>query len=207
MTKTIKSEQANDLKSIFIGKILTITGAFGVFASFMLSIEEFTYLKNPGQSLNCDLNPLVGCGSILNTWQGHVFLGVPNQFWGLAAFSALTMLGVLLVSRVKIPRWIWQGLQIGMMGGVLFVFWFMFQSISVLKHLCPYCMLTWVVTLIAAWYTTVHNIKNKNFKIPNKLQKIADFAVKHHADIIIAVFVIIILTILTTFWDFWITMF
>lgn len=198
------------LKDLFdfslTGTILAITGALGAFASLMLSIEEFIHLKNPNQSLNCDLNPLVGCGSILDTWQGHVFLGVPNQFWGLAAFSVLAMIGVLLIAKVQLPRWIWQGLQIGMLGGVLFVLWFIYQSMFVLNHLCPYCMLTWTVTLIAAWYTTIHNVKNANFKIPARLQKIASFSVRHHFDIIITIFLVIIMSILTRFWDFWISM-
>jgi uncharacterized membrane protein len=182
--------------------VLTITGAGGVFASLMLSIEEFLHLKNPSQQLACDLNPLIGCGNILDTWQGHVLLGIPNQFLGLAAFSALTTLGVLLLARIKFPRWIWQGLQAGMVGGVIFVLWFMFESLFVLKHLCPYCMLTWTVTLAAAWYTTVYNIHSGIITLPKKLKQAGEFVVRHHADILISVYVLIIAGILLRFWDF-----
>lgn len=186
----------------FIGTILTVTGAIGTFASLMLSIEEFKYLKNPGAALNCDLNPLIGCGSILNTWQGHVFLGVPNQFWGLAAFSVLTALGVLLLSKVQLPRWIWQGLQVGIIGGLLFVLWFMYQSVFVLNHLCPYCMVTWVVMLVAGWYVTIHNLREKNIPIAKTLAPAVRFVTKHHLDILITIFVLIIGGILLRFSDF-----
>lgn len=182
--------------------VLAITGVGGVFASLMLSIEEFQHLKHPTQKLACDLNPLVGCGNILDTWQGHVLLGIPNQFLGLIGFAALTTLGVLLLAGIKFPKWIWKGLQAGMVGGVIFVFWFMFESLFVLNHLCPYCMLTWVVTLAAAWYTTVYNIHTGIIALPNNLKKAGNFAVRHHADILVTLYVVIAASILLRFWDF-----
>lgn len=198
--------QAKQKKKISIERltawVLTLTGAGGVFASLMLSVEEFHHLKHPAQKLACDLNPLVGCGSILDTWQGHAFLGIPNQFFGLAAFAALTTLGVLLLAGIKYPRWIWKGLQVGMLGGVVFVVWFMFESLFVLKHLCPYCMFTWFVTLMAAWYTTVYNLHAKTFVLPKSVKKFGDFAVRHHVDILVSVYLIIIVGILWRFWDF-----
>lgn len=182
--------------------ILTVTGAGGIFASLMLSIEEFHYIKNPTEQLSCDLNPLIGCGSILDTWQGHVLLGIPNQFLGLPAFAVITTLGVLVLAGVKFPRWIWQGLQAGMIGGIIFISWFFAQSLFVLSHLCPYCMLTWVVILAAAWYTTLYNIKFGNIKLPKPLARVGAFAVRHHADILVTLYVVIIATILLRFWDF-----
>lgn len=185
--------------------VLTITGAGGVFASLMLSIEEFHHLKHPTEQLACDINPLIGCGNILDTWQGHVLLGIPNQFLGLAAFAALTTLGVLLLSGIRYPRWIWQGLQAGMIGGVIFVLWFIFESIFVLNHLCPYCMLTWVVTLAAAWYTTVHNIHTGIITLPKQFTKTGNFIVRHHVDILVSIYVVIIAAIFIRFWDFFST--
>lgn len=185
--------------------VLTVTGGGGVFASLMLSIEEFHHLKHPAEKLACDLNPLIGCGNILDTWQGHVFLGIPNQFLGLAAFAALTTLGVLLLAGIRYPRWIWQGLQAGMIGGVIFVLWFMFESLFVLNHLCPYCMLTWVVTLAAAWYTTVYNIHAGIIRLPKQLTKAGNFIVRHHADILVSIYVAIAAGILIRFWEFFTT--
>ena len=182
--------------------VLTVTGAGGVFASLMLSIEEFHHLKHPAQKLACDLNPLVGCGSIVDTWQGHALLGIPNQFLGLAAFAALMTLGVLLIARVELPRWVWKGLQAGMVGGIIFVAWFMYESLFVLNHLCPYCMLTWTVTLAAAWYTTVYNVQTGIIKLPKTLKRAGEFAIRHHADILIGTYVIIIAGVLWRFWDF-----
>lgn len=201
--KSIKSEvKKNSNIDRLTAWVLTITGAGGVFASLMLSIEEFHHLKHPAQKLACDLNPLVGCGSILDTWQGHVFLGIPNQFLGLAAFAVLTTLGVLLIARIELPRWIWKGLQAGMLGGIIFVLWFMYESLFVLNHLCPYCMLTWTVTLAAAWYTTIYNVHTGIIKLPKSFKKAGEFAIRHHADILVGTYVIVIVGILWRFWDF-----
>jgi uncharacterized membrane protein len=166
----------------------------------MLSVEEIHHLKHPAQALACDINPLIGCGNILDTWQGHVLFGIPNQFFGIAACAVLITLGVLLFAGVKFPRWIWQGLQLGMVGGVLFVGWFMYQSLFVLNHLCPYCMVTWAAILPVAWYTTVYNLSEGN--LPAWFDRCKAFVTKHHVDVIVAVFVVIIGSILLRFRDF-----
>lgn len=200
MTKKPAKSDSTKLSRI-AAWVLTVAGGIGLFASFMLSLEEIHLLKNPGTSLNCDLNPLIGCGSILETWQSHVFFGISNQLLGLVAFSVVITLGVLLLARVELPKWIWRGLQLGAAGGVVFVLWFMYQSLFVLNHLCPYCMVTWAVTLAVAWYVTVRNIANNNCLII-KPGKLASFLTKHHLDIFIAVFVAIVAIILVRFREF-----
>ena len=180
--------------------VMTASGTVGLIASFMLAIEEIHHLKHPLQSLACDINPLIGCGSIMDTWQGHVFFNIPNQFFGIAACSVLVTMGVLLLSGVKLPRWIWQGLQIGVIAGVAFVAWFIYESLFVLNHLCPYCMVTWTAILPVAWYVTVYNVSAGN--LPAWAGRCKSFVTKHHADVIVSVFVLIIGGILLRFSDF-----
>lgn len=185
-----------------IGWIVIITSAIGLFASLMLSIEEYLHLQNPSQALNCDINPLIGCGSILSAWQGHVIFGIPNQFFGLIAFAVLATIGVLIVSSVKLPRWIWNGLQLGAIAGLLSIFWFMYQSLFILNHLCPYCMTTWAATLVVSWYITVYNLQAKTWRIPQRLEKASAFVQKHHLDIIITIFVVLVGSVLLRFRSF-----
>lgn len=180
--------------------VLTISGSLGLIASFMLSIEEIHHLKHPGQALTCDINPLIGCGSIMDTWQGHVLFGIPNQFLGIAACSVLVTLGVLLLAGVKFPRWIWQGMQIGMLAGVVFVGWFIYQSLFVLNHLCPYCIVTWTAILPVAWYVTVYNLQVGN--LPKWTERFVSFATRHHVDVIVGIFVLLIGGTLLRFSDF-----
>lgn len=184
------------------GWILAAASTLGLFASFMLSVEEYHHLQHPTQALSCDINPLIGCGNILSTWQGHVIFGIPNQFFGLIAFAVLLTIGVLLISGLKLPRWIWKGLQLGAIAGLLSVFWFMYQSLFVLNHLCPYCMVTWVATLVASWYITVHNLRADTWHLPKWLQKASVFVQAHHLDIIITVFVILVASVLLRFRSF-----
>lgn len=195
----ISNKKAPDFERI-VAWVLAIFGGIGFIASLALSIEEIHHLKHPAQALACDINPLIGCGSIMDTWQGHVLFGIPNQFLGLAACSVLITLGVLLLAHVKFPRWIWQGLQLGVTFGVLFVGWFMYQSLFVLNHLCPYCIVTWTAILPVAWYVTVYNIHAGN--LPSWTKRFRTFVAKHHVDVIVGVFVVIIASILLRFQDF-----
>ncbi len=185
-----------------IGWILTAASTIGLFASFMLSIEEYLYLQHPSQALSCDINPLIGCGNILSTWQGHILFGIPNQFFGLIAFAVLLTIGVLLLSGVKLPVWIWKGLQLGAVAGLLSIFWFMYQSLFVLNHLCPYCMVTWVATLIISWYITVHTLQAGIWRLPKWLEKTSTFIQKHHLDILITIFVVLVASVLLRFRSF-----
>lgn len=182
--------------------MLVIAGATGFLASFAYSMEEFHYLKNPSEPLACDVSPIVGCGSVVSTWQGHLAFGIPNGFIGIAAFSVIITMGVLMLAGSKFHRWIWQGLQAGVLAGTLLVLWFFFQSLVVLKHLCPYCMITWVSVLPIAWYTTLHNIQAEHIKLAESHRRIGNFAIRHHADIIVSIFLALIALVLWRFWDY-----
>lgn len=186
----------------FLPWLLAIGGAIGTLASLMLTIEEFHFIKNPEAPLSCDINPIVGCGSAMSTWQGHVFFGIPNQLFGIAAFAAIATLGVVLLSKITLPKWIWQGLVAGLAGATLFVHWFIYQSIYVLERLCPYCMVTWVATIPMFWYAFLFALKSgylKQLKIPAKAQK---FMLTHHLDLLLVWFLVVILLILNHFWYF-----
>lgn len=172
----------------------------------MLSIEEFLHLKNPHVQLGCDLNPIIGCGSILDTWQGHALLGVPNQFWGIAAFSVLITVGFAILAGAKLKRWFWLGVQAGVAMGFIFIIWFMIESLFVLKHLCPYCMLTWAAILPAFWYTTLYCIRVEHVHLHGRLGRINRFAQKHHADILALMYLSVIGLILWRFWYYWQTL-
>lgn len=186
--------------------ILIGSGSLGLFASMMLSIEEIHHLKNPSMRLGCDLNPIIGCGSILDTWQGHVLFGVPNQFWSVAAFAVVVTIGFAILAGAKLKRWFWVGLQIGMFLGLVFILWFMTESLFVLKHLCPYCMLTWIAILPVFWYTTLYCIRAEHLRLHGNLNRANHFIQKHHADILVSMYLVIIGLILWRFWYYWQTL-
>lgn len=187
----------------YIPYLLIAAGALGTFASFMLAIEEIDHLKHPAAKLACDLNPVVGCGANMDTWQGHVLFGIPNQFIGLIVFAAVATIGFAILAGGKFRRWFWLGLQAGLLFGLVFVHWFMYESLAVIKHLCPYCMLTWVAVITAFWYTTLYNIRSGTIRLGKRHDQIASFLERHHADIIAAWFLVILGLILWRFWYYW----
>lgn len=128
------------------GIAVMVFSLLGLLSSVMLLQSELDVLADPEANLICDVNPMIGCSSSLLSPQAHL-LGLPNSALGLAAFSALLALGAVITFRGTLPRIVWWGLSVGVLGGLVFVAYFLFQSVTVFRTLCPYCMLTWVATL------------------------------------------------------------
>lgn len=189
-----------------IARLLIAMGAIGTGASLALALEEFHMLKHPGTELGCDLNPIINCGGNMQVWQGHVFFGMPNAFLGLMIFVAVLTIGVALLAGAQFKRWFWLALEAGLVFGLLFVHWFIFQSLYVLNELCPYCMVTWVITISGFWYVTLYELRRGFLTLPQGWERASRFAQRHHADILAAWLLIIIILIGERFWYYWSTL-
>lgn len=145
-----------------LGWLLTIGGAIGLFSAAVLIVEKVTFLQNKADgkstALGCDINPIVGCGSVINTDQASVF-GFPNPLMGVAGFAIVVTIGVLLLLRVPLPKLVWLGLQAGTIFGIGLVTWLQYQSIYNLNALCPYCMAVWSVTIPIFVWVTARNLR------------------------------------------------
>jgi uncharacterized membrane protein len=170
--------------------VLAAGGFVGLLASFVLTIEKIALLKDPFYVPTCSINPVLSCGSIMKTAQAEVF-GFPNPLLGIAGFTVVTTLGVLLLAGVSLPRWVWIGLQVGVTFGVLFVHWLIFQSLYEIGALCPYCMVVWAVTIPIFWYTTLRNMW-------------PDF--QFHSVVLILWYLVIAAGVLQAFWFYWSTL-
>lgn len=126
-----------------------VLALLGLFASLQLLLSELKVLSDPAASLICDVNPLIACSNSLSSPQAHL-LGMPNSILGIILFTSLTTLAVLLASGARFARWIWWGLCVGTLVGMVYVIFFLYSSIVVFKALCPYCMLIWVA-IIGIW--------------------------------------------------------
>ncbi|MBF6211316.1 vitamin K epoxide reductase family protein [Nocardia puris] len=124
--------------------LLLIGGLAGWLASVTLTVERFKLFTDPGYVPSCSLNPVLSCGSVMETDQASVF-GFPNPILGIVGFSVVVTLGVLAVAGVGLPRWVWGGLWLGTLAGIVFVCWLIFQSLYRIGALCPYCMVVWAV--------------------------------------------------------------
>jgi uncharacterized membrane protein len=182
--------------------ILVIGGIIGLVCAMIISIDKIKLLENPSFQPNCDLNPIISCGSVMNSAQSHIF-GFSNSFIGLFCFPILITVGMGIFAGAKYKRWFWLGLQLGTIFGIAFVHWLFFQSVYRINALCPYCMVVWIVTITTFWYTLLYNIQEKHIVLKGKLAAAGTFARKHHLDILVLWLVIIAAFILKHFWYYY----
>jgi len=185
--------------------VLLLAGILGVLASLMLSIEKFDGLKNPHYTPVCNLNPVFSCTTISGSQQSEAF-GFYNPFLGLAAYAALATIGLALLAGAKFKRWFWQIAQVGMLFGIGFITWLQFEALYRIGALCLFCMIAWAVTIPAFWYTTLFNLREGHISLPKRGTKIVAFAQRHHLDILVAWYLILIILILKRFWYYFSTL-
>jgi uncharacterized membrane protein len=185
--------------------LLTGGGAIGLLAAAVLMIEKIAVLKNPDHVLSCDVNPLIACGSVINTPQASAF-GFPNPILGLIGFAAVIVVGVSLLAGAKIAKaWYWRTFWTGTIFGVGFIHWLFFQSVYRIGALCPYCMVVWGVTIPIFWYTTLWLLREGHISLPKGWKgwgKIGDFMQRNHFGLLLSWFLIIVGLILNHFWYF-----
>ncbi|MFF2390230.1 vitamin K epoxide reductase family protein [Agromyces sp. NPDC058104] len=151
---------------------LIIAGALGLLAAFELSLEKVLTLMDPTHVPNCNVGVLVGCSTNLASWQGSVF-GFPNPFVGLMAWPVVITIGVAILAGATFSRWFWIGFNVGVAGALVFVGWLIYQSIYVLDVLCPWCMLTWAVTIPTFWVVTLHNLRSGSIPASARVRRLA----------------------------------
>ena len=180
--------------------ILIVAGIIGLICSFIITYEKLQLLANPAYQPNCNLNPIISCGSVMASNQANAF-GFPNPIVGLAAFAALLTVGVALLAGAKFKRWFWVGLQIGTVFGLFFVHGLAFQTTFRIGALCPYCIVVWIVTITSFWYVLLYNIDHRYLTLPGQVRgQVAGFIRRHHIDILLVWFLIIAIVILKHFW-------
>ncbi|WP_306327976.1 vitamin K epoxide reductase family protein [Streptomyces venezuelae] len=179
--------------------LLVITGAAGVLAAWVITIDKFKLLEDPNFVPGCSLNPIVSCGNIMKSEQASVF-GFPNPMLGLVTYAMVVAIGVALLAGARYRRWYWLGLNAGTLFGVGFCTWLMYQSLYEINSLCLWCCLAWVATIVMFWYVTSHNVRGGVIPAPRGLRTFFDeftwvLPVLHIG--------IIGMLILTRWWDFW----
>ena len=176
-----------------------------MFASFALSVEKLDLLKNSSYHPVCSLNPVINCTSVTNSTQSSVF-GIPNPLIGIAGYAIVMTIGFVLLIEARLKSWFWKVFEAGLLFAVLFVHWFIFEALYRIGSLCLFCMVVWIATIPAFWYTTLYVFQEGHLHVPERLTGLYDFARKHHGDILLVWFLIIIALILKRFWYYWSTL-
>ncbi len=142
----------------WLGWVFLLGGVIGLICSVIIMSEKLMIMENPDYVTSCDLNEVISCGSVMRSGQASVF-GLPNPLFGIAGFAAVALMGAGILAGARFKGWFWFFTEIGLLLGTLFSLWLAYQSMFVIRALCPYCMVVWSVTIIMFVTVTAWNIK------------------------------------------------
>ncbi|MBW1604155.1 vitamin K epoxide reductase family protein [Streptomyces sp. JJ66] len=182
---------------------LIVSAAAGLLAAWVITLDKFKILEAQvaGETFTpaCSLNPVVSCGSVMQSAQAGVF-GFPNPMLGLATYASVLTIGVAALAGARFRPWFWRGLLGGTFLGVAFCTWLMYQSLYNINALCLWCCLAWVGTLVMFWYTLAHTLRHRMVPAPSGLRS---FVLEFPWVLPVVHVGIIGMLILTRWWDFW----
>lgn len=183
--------------------ILLIGGIIGYICAFIIMWDKVKLADNPNYIPSCSLNPIISCGSVMQSAQAHAF-SFPNPFIGLGAFPAVAVVGAAMLAGARLKRWFWITLGVGYSLGTAFAYWLLFESVYRIQALCPYCLGVDVVVTITLWYLTLYMIDQKHIRLPKgKVRNAYVWIRRHHLDIIVGWFLVVIAIILKHFWYYY----
>ncbi len=182
--------------------ILLAAGIIGYICAVIIMYEDMKLLQNPHYIPSCDLNPIISCGSVMQSKEASA-LGIPNPFLGMGGFGALAVIGLAMLAGARFKRWFWRLLNVGALLATGFCLWLFYESVYHINALCPYCMTVWVATITTFWYVTLFNIDQRHIRLPASFQGVYRFVRRHHLDFLILWFLIIAAFILKHFWYYY----
>lgn len=185
--------------------LLGIAGLVGLVAAATLLTEKIKVLADPDYVPSCSLNPVLSCGSVLNTPQAEAF-GFPNPIIGIAGFAITLTVGVAVIAGARLAGWFWLGLLAGATFGAVFVHWLIFQSLYRIGALCPYCMVVWAVTIPIFWYTLLHVVAAGHLRLPSPVRRVVRGLGEFHAVVLTVWFLGVVALITVEFWSYWRTL-
>ena len=93
--------------------VLLAASLVALFTSFILSAETLKEARNPGQRLACDVNGVLSCSTVMESWQAEIVkfagLSFPNAFFGIAAESVFVTIAVIGLCKVVHGRRLYHG--------------------------------------------------------------------------------------------------
>ena len=124
--------------------VMLVASAAALVVSFILSADTLKLARNPGRQLGCDVNAVLSCSSVAQSWQVEIVkfggLSYPNAFFGIAAESVFVTIAVIGLARVTVPRWFATCTWLGGLAALAYSYWLTSQSLFVIQALCPWCL-------------------------------------------------------------------
>ncbi|WP_449060944.1 vitamin K epoxide reductase family protein [Planomonospora algeriensis] len=151
---------------------MLVSACVSLAASFVLSVDALLLAADPGTSLSCNINAVISCGTVAESWQAQLF-GFPNAFLGLVAEPVVITIAVASLGGVRFPRWFMLAAQTVYTLGLVFAYWLFHQSMFVIGALCPWCLLVTVSTTLVFFTLTHVNVRDGNLPLPPRAQAAA----------------------------------
>ncbi|MFY2791388.1 vitamin K epoxide reductase family protein [Rhodococcus sp. MALMAid1271] len=187
--------------------LLLVGGLIGLTAAFVLTVEKFALALDPAYAPTCSINPVLNCGSVMDTPQASAF-GFPNSLLGIAGFAVVAAVGAALLAGAMFAQWFWGAVQVGVTAAAVFVHWLIVQSLYEIGALCPYCMAVWAVTVPIFWYVTLRNLDRARSKsaLRQWFRVWLDSVIRNHSIPLTVWFLFLIALIAQRFWSYWSTL-
>jgi uncharacterized membrane protein len=173
---------------------MLVSALLSLTAAFVLSIDAVRLAADPQTALSCDVNAVISCGTVANSWQASLF-GFPDAFLGLVAEPVVITIAVASLGGVRFPRWFMFAAQIVYTLGVSFAYWLFYQSMFNIGALCPWCLLVTVSTTLVFATLTHVNIRDGNLPLSPRMQLALRSAVEADLDAIAVTIWLLALTL------------
>jgi uncharacterized membrane protein len=182
---------------------LIIFSITGLLASMAIAVEKVHLLENPGADLSCTINPVYSCQSVITSDQASI-IGIPNELIGIAFFGGLLALGLATLAGAKYKSWLHKLTWLGLLGSMVVVFWFFYQSVYNINALCIYCTTVWFATWTLfvgySWWI----LDRKIVKLPKQLEFLDVFKDKKNSILLwFLVIVFLVFLVLNNFWYYY----
>lgn len=169
-----------------------LSALFSLIAAFVLSVEAWELAKDPTATFACDVNAILSCGTVAQSWQATV-AGFPNAFVGLMCEPVVVTIAVAGFSGVVFKRWFMFTAQLVYLCGITFAYWLFYQSVTDIGALCPWCLVITVSTTFVFFSLLHYNIRENNLYLPPKLQAAAETFVRVRGDILVATLLLLVI--------------
>ncbi|GAA1651657.1 vitamin K epoxide reductase family protein [Actinoplanes couchii] len=174
---------------------MLFSACLSLIASFVLSIDAVVLAADPGTALSCDINAVISCGTVAQSWQAQLF-GFPNAFLGLVAEPVVITIAVACLGGVRFPRWFMCAAQAVYTLGVIFAYWLFYEAMFHIGALCPWCLLVTVSTTLVFATLTHVNLRDDNLPLPSRWRIPLKAAIDADLDAVLVTIWLLILALL-----------
>ncbi|MCI1935543.1 MAG: vitamin K epoxide reductase family protein [Bifidobacteriaceae bacterium] len=180
--------------SLWLYGLMLVASLVALYVSFMLSAETLQLARHPNQSLSCDVNAVVSCSTVAESWQAEFIkfagLSFPNAFFGIAAEAVFVTIAVIGMVRIVVPRWFALATWFGGLAALAYAYWLFSQSLFIINALCPWClalMFSTTIQFMALTHATVtvQDLPRADSRHFSGLRRFADAYYRPNLDLMI----------------------